>query len=313
MAPIKIKKFLIVVDNSDNSLAAVKYVAELGLGRKAGLVLLHVFDHIPANLRDLECDPRYTSWLTSEALEARQRINIEDFMERARQILLESGLTENSIETRIQARVHGIARDIMAESRKGYLGVIMGRTGSGNVPGLVMGSVANKLLSRLTNVNLCLVTGRPDPHKIMVAVDSSAGAERAVDFLPLLTQGRTQEVTLFHAFKGHDLALPKADESTAGDQRVDVHATLASLFEPVFTKAIARLTKAGLEGDRISTKLVTNVFSRAVAIVDESHTGGFGTILVGRQGLSMVREYYLGRVSGKVIQLAQNAAIWVVR
>jgi nucleotide-binding universal stress UspA family protein len=72
------------------------------------------------------------------------------------------------------------------------------------------------------------------------------------------------------------------------------------------------LEKAGVEGDRISTKIVTGAASRAKAIVEEAKNGGYGTIAVGRRGLSRVEECFMGRVSKKVIQLAQEMAVWVV-
>ena len=72
------------------------------------------------------------------------------------------------------------------------------------------------------------------------------------------------------------------------------------------------MENVGIEGDRISTKIVTGVSSRAKAVVEEAKNGGYSTIVVGRRGLSRVEEFFMGRVSKKVMQLAQEMAVWVV-
>ena len=40
--------------------------------------------------------------------------------------------------------------------------------------------------------------------------------------------------------------------------------------------------------------------------------GGYGTIVVGRRGLSTVEEFDMGRVSNKLVQAAKDRAVWVV-
>jgi nucleotide-binding universal stress UspA family protein len=46
--------------------------------------------------------------------------------------------------------------------------------------------------------------------------------------------------------------------------------------------------------------------------VEEAQKNGFGTIVIGRRGLSKVRQFMMGRVSNKVLQLARDLAVWVV-
>jgi nucleotide-binding universal stress UspA family protein len=58
--------------------------------------------------------------------------------------------------------------------------------------------------------------------------------------------------------------------------------------------------------------LTLNAPSRAFAVVEEAQAGGYGTIVVGRRGISKVEEFLLGRVSSKVVGQAAQAAVWVV-
>ena len=58
--------------------------------------------------------------------------------------------------------------------------------------------------------------------------------------------------------------------------------------------------------------MITGVVSRAGAIVDEARHGGYGTVVIGRRGISKVEEFFMGRVSSKVINLAKDLSVWVV-
>jgi nucleotide-binding universal stress UspA family protein len=72
------------------------------------------------------------------------------------------------------------------------------------------------------------------------------------------------------------------------------------------------LKEAGFTSDQINTKLVSGVPSRAEAIVKEAREGDYGTIVLGRRGLSKVQEFLLGRVSNKVIHIIRRRALWIV-
>jgi Universal stress protein family. len=40
--------------------------------------------------------------------------------------------------------------------------------------------------------------------------------------------------------------------------------------------------------------------------------GGFGTVVIGRRGVSKAEEFLFGSVSTKVMHLAKDCAVWVV-
>jgi nucleotide-binding universal stress UspA family protein len=73
-----------------------------------------------------------------------------------------------------------------------------------------------------------------------------------------------------------------------------------------------RLTAAGVSLDRITTQIVTGATSRAGSLVKEAAQSGYETIVMGRRGLSEVRDFSMGTVTNKVVQLATTHAVWVV-
>jgi hypothetical protein len=58
--------------------------------------------------------------------------------------------------------------------------------------------------------------------------------------------------------------------------------------------------------------VISGATSRAGRIFDEAIRHGYGTVVVGRKGLSNIEEFDMGRVSSKLIQLAGNVALWMI-
>lgn len=73
------------------------------------------------------------------------------------------------------------------------------------------------------------------------------------------------------------------------------------------------LINAGFKADKVSTQIVTKAISRAGAIADIPNRENFGTIVMGRRGHSSVRDFFIGRVTNKVIQTARDRTVWVIR
>lgn len=314
------KRLLVAVDGSEQALEAVRYVSGVLPPEQVQVTLLHVMTKVPESFWDLSREPVFHYKIASiRAWEIQQEKTMHDFMEQARQILLEAGLPKQSIVSHIKERKAGIARDIVAESKHGYQAVVVGRTGLSELKDLVLGSIANKLVEKVTHVPVWIVGGAPQPGKILIALDASRGAMQAVDYVGTMVDGFTRNVTLIHVVRGVDIFRQTQSESFASSHDTDWQAQAEKELEeatqaiqPVFEDARERLQQAGLDADRISTKLISGVHSRAGAIVKEADEEGYGTIVVGRRGLSRVEEFFIGRVGNKVIQLAKKKAIWVV-
>jgi nucleotide-binding universal stress UspA family protein len=216
---------------------------------------------------------------------------------------LDQGFPEEKVSVKIVERKKGIARDIITESQRGYDAVVVGRLGKSQLKDLVWGNVADKLIGRLTHLPVCVVGGSPQDDKILVAMDTSEEAAKVLDFAGTMMDITDCEVTLFHVIRG--LESWTAD---AGEKLQNAEKAATTLLE----EAVGRLERAGLNRERISTKIRSGAASRAEAIVEEARNSGCGTIVMGRRGLSRVKEFFMGRVSKKVLQLAKWTAVWVV-
>ncbi|MEJ2727751.1 MAG: universal stress protein [Deltaproteobacteria bacterium] len=223
---------------------------------------------------------------------------------------MKAGFPSAHINIKIKKRKMGIARDIIREAHNGYEAVVTRRRGMTGLRRIVLGSVATKLIERLFFIPLILAGRKPPGNKILIAFDGSEGARRAVDFVALTLSGFDYDLNLIHVMRGredrnsesHRLYLPrKYSEIT----RKGMIGELA--------KARKKLIDNGFKPHQVTTKLVTGVSSRAGAVVAEAKQENYGTIVMGRRGQSKVRDFFIGRVTNKVIHIARDRTVWIIR
>jgi nucleotide-binding universal stress UspA family protein len=304
-------KLLVPVDGSDRSFKTVRYVSKLEPFRRMRIVLFHVFSKVPDGFWDLETDPRSTSTVREvRAWEIEQKRSINQFMEIASQFLIKTGFPSNSIEVKIQNRKKGFARDIIHEARNGYYAVVTRRRGMTGLRGIVLGSVATKLVEKLSFLPLILVGKRAPGKKILLGFDGSEGSQHAVDFVGSTMGGFGLKAKLIYVIRGKENDDPKI-------QRLYSPAKYTDITRKQMTTDLAlageRLVDLGFKPHQVSTELISGASSRARAIVTEAQQNEYGTIVLGRRGHSRVRDFFIGRVTNKVIHLARDRTVWIVR
>jgi nucleotide-binding universal stress UspA family protein len=157
-------------------------------------------------------------------------------------------------------------------------------------------------------------------HKILVALDSSEGAWRAVEYVAE-AWGKTPEVqvTLLHVLSG----LPPAfwDDGHILEQKeresrqrlvAGWQAEQEKHWQGLVKKAHGLLTKAGISPDAVVNKFKPKYYDVAEDILNEAETGGFDTIVMGRRGLGLAKSLLLGSVTNKVVQHAKGCAVTIV-
>ncbi len=309
MATVK-RRILILVDGSDQSYDLVSYISRAYILWQTEIVLFNVLDPVPDSFWDWEKDPLGPQYLTFlKDWESKQTNKMFDFMQSARQVLISAGADENLINIKVQKRQTGIARDALAEAKSGYDAVALGRRGLGAIPDPALGNVAGKMLASLTNVPLCIVGGKPRLGRILVGLDSSAGALRAAGFVAKHLSSSNPSVTLAHVVRNPERLTPEL-LSESYSQRLVESAQAAIL--PVFNKVTRSLTTAGIKPAQINTKIITGVGSRAGALLDEARHGMFGSLVIGRRGVSEVVQFQMGRVAAKLTQISNEMALWIV-
>lgn len=292
------KRLLLAVDGSERALGAVRYVSKVPSFKQMGISLLCVQSTIPEYYWDLERDPKVGRRIRGVRYwDLQQEKGLRRFLENARGVLLRAGFQEEDLKVMLRKRRSGIARDIIKEARSGYDAVVVGRKGMGALKKLVLGSVASKLLEKVSFVPLFLIGKGALPGRFLIGLDGSQNSLKTVDLVGSLLNGSDMEVLMVYVMRGD-----AAENMRSGQERISA----------IFEKAKKKLIGYGFRPEKVNAKVITGARSRALALVEEAKAGGYQTIVVGRRGMSRVREFFIGRVSNKVVQLAKGLAVWVV-
>jgi len=304
------KKLLVLVDGSERSLLTVDYVGAVKAFADMKVVLFHVFSGIPEVFWDLEYETigAASSRQMREWEEQRKRF-MNAYMDRAKKRLIFTGFDEASIETVIHTRQKGVARDILKEAENGYRAVVLRRNGMGQLEGVAVGSVANKLIGKLDFLPVIVAGRKPPNSKVLIAVDGSPSATQTVDFVAENLGGKGYSVELYHVIRGLAALNPEYPEFMMPSESFR---EAESAMQHIFDRLTSKLIGAGFASDSVSCKIVTGMYSRAGAIVQEAESGGYNTAVVGRKGLSRVEAFFLGRVSSKVIQANRYLSVWII-
>lgn len=308
-------KALVAVDGSWRAMSMVHFIAGQMEPRKVELKLFNVHDQLPEGFRDIDKDLDYLFRLSEvKSWDLSQRSHMSNFMNQARLVLERAGFSAESVASEIHERVRGIARDILAEAARGYDMVVFARRGLGALQGTILGSVASKLTTKLTDLPVWVVGRRAKPGAILLAMDGSENAVRSAAHLASVASPNAT-VTIFHAVRSPRLIMEYPlviDELPPEIVHVADDETVAQRAERLMTEAVDGLVAAGFNRSRVNYKLTQGVSSRADAIVSEAKSGGYGLIVVGRHGLSNIGDFPMGRVTAKVLQLAKGMAVAVV-
>lgn len=307
----KKKKILVSLDGSDRSLNTIRYLARMDPFANMDIILFNVLNTAPESYWDLEKEPCGTKTIPeARAWEAELKKDIDLHMKMALQLLVKMDVPSESIKIKIQKRKKGIARDIVDEAHHGYDFLVARRRGMTGLQRLVLGSVANKLVEKIWFMPLILVGKKPPGNKLMIAFDGSEGAWQSVKLVGSTIGGLDYEVKLVHVIRGNGKMVPEL-------RHIRASASYSKYTEKGMTLALAaaanKLVDLGLRSDRVSTRIIKGARSRAEAITKEAKQEDFGTIVMGRKGVSSVRDFIMGRVTSKVIHMARDRTIWIVR
>lgn len=304
------KLVLLALDGSEQSLEMVRYISQVLTLSNTEVVLFNVFQKVLPIFWDREQDAMAQKHLEyMETWSAHKEAKMREFMEQARNLLVGAGMPAESIVINIHQRKSGIARDILEESRFGYDVVALGRRGLGAADDAMLGSVASKVLLNAAGPAVCLVGGKPKAGKILVGVDNSWGSMRAANFVGKVLNKGEPQVTLAHVvrFPGED-----EGEILSGDFVQKLQEEAEQAIQPTFEKLTKSLTALGIAPSKIAQKVISGVVSRSTALLNEARNGRYGTIVVGRKGVSEVEEFQMGRIAAKLTQVARDMAVWVV-
>jgi nucleotide-binding universal stress UspA family protein len=184
--------------------------------------------------------------------------------------------------------------------------------GRSKLEAFFMGEVSSKLIEYCRVCPVWIVEGTVTSNRVLIAIDNSENALRAVDHAGFMLSGTDCQVTLFHTTQHLRGFVPLEVLEEAPELEELWKSKAGQEIEPYLKKAKEMLLEAGVSESQISTKIMSGSRSAANDILEEARKNGYGTIVMGRRGLSGVREFFMGSVSSKVLRSSTGMATWIV-
>lgn len=153
------EKIMIAVDDSENALRAVSYVAT-HFRPDTAITLFSVISDT-AGLCDMnspELTPLFKAQQSSFCqLEDKKRHLVKDACVRAKAILVEAGWEEHLIRTKTEVKRKGVAHDIVHEAGKDFNLIVLGKRGLGGIRDFFLGSTSQKVLQLAKETSVLVV------------------------------------------------------------------------------------------------------------------------------------------------------------
>jgi nucleotide-binding universal stress UspA family protein len=305
------KKLLLAIDGSKNSLMALDYVTHLFQGcPEIKMTLFHVLLPIPPIYKEEELsDPVAQKHLRD--WKKKQQESIEKVLVRAKGKMIKAGWSESQIAIRAQEKRIGLARDILFEAEKGlYDAIVVGRRGLSKWEEVFLGSVSNKIVQGAKSIPVWVIGGSIHSHKILAALDGSENALRAVDHLSFILsscRNAKTQVLLLNIWPGLINAsgpqiIPRLSAGKEYEEKTN----------SFMRKAEEIILESDLPPEQVGRKITLKGVNISKAILTEAQKGDYGTIVLGRRGISKAKEFFMGSVSNKILQQATDKAVWII-
>jgi nucleotide-binding universal stress UspA family protein len=153
-------------------------------------------------------------------------------------------------------------------------------------------------------------------QNLLIAFDDSQNAMRAVEYVAK-TFNPNNKITLFSVIPDTavlcNMDSPELTPYFKAERGVfcTLEDKKRSLVEQALGKAKQLLLDAGFEQDKIVMKLETNKNGVARDIVNEANSG-YDIVVLGRRGISGIKEFFLGSISQKVLNAAKEVSVLMV-
>ena len=306
------KKILIAVDGSIHSRRAIEYCIDMcSVIKDMQYVLLNIHPKISDFLlKESQMDANAGSALKAVADKNKQ--NSKKILDESMETMVKLGIDEKLIEKVSQPVIKGTAKGILDYARQTLCdAIVVGDRGKSKLAEAFTGSIANNVLEHTDTTPVWAVGGDVKTQKVMLAVDGSESALKAVDHAAFMLAGNTEvKITLIHVTpRLRDYCEIEFDEN--GDMIEDVITSGdKKCVDSFYTHAQKKFIDAGLSESQIEVKEVESKVSIGKTIVESAKKEDCGTLVIGRRGAN--DSFFMGSVSRYVLTNAKDCAVWLV-
>lgn len=278
------KKILVPVDGSHSCLHAEELAAAIAKNFKSKVTVIHVVSHelLHAGLElRYRVPPSVRTEITNWLLQTGNKIVWD-----AEALFKEEGV---EVDARVIEYEDPAETVIRVAKDEEYDLIVMGNRGETEVEVFSLGSMAEKVF-RHAECPVLIVKQKTKLSKILVAVDGSESAEKALEYAAQLAKKHKAKVTLLNV-----------GESKLFGFKPEV---AREVGEHILSDAAAKV-----KGLKLNTQLEFG--NPAETLIEVAEKGNYDLIVVGSRGLSSVKRFFLGSVSDDVSHHAKCSVLIV--
>ena len=313
MAPNIEKMIVVPVDGSDMVLRNLEYInVVFGSNHKLKVTLFYVMPRLPSILVE-ESKKSGETLKQLKNFEERNANMAERFLAAGKKRLIEMGFAEKTVEAVFKRIEVGIARDIVNWSEKQRAdAIVISTRGRSKLVTFFVGEIANKVLEYSRVCPVWMVKGNAKKKNVLLAIDNSKNAIRAVDHAGFMLAGTDVKVTIFHTKRDLRRFIPRKLVEEFPEFQKHWLRRAAKEISPFMQKSRDMLLEAGLQDTQIKTKVIDGSRSAAADILKEVQGSDIGSIFMGLHGYSDVKDYTMGSVTRKVLNQAEDMTVCIV-
>jgi len=307
-------RILIATDGSLCASHALHYTGFIFKDKEdIDIVVIHVLPPLPPILTERKIgDDDFAKWQMEfrEKWLKRYEEKANHILNEAKEMLLKQGIDEKKIRIEVYFSRSTVAKDLLFYFIGGaFDALVLGRRGLSKIEELVIGSVSERIIHAEDTPPVWIVTGRVSSKKILIPVDGSEPSKRAIEYAGLMLAGISDvSINLLHVLTEKYVDYEEAFGMEYWSRWKSERKKLIGSF---LDKAKEILVSSGIPETSI-TVTIKEGGDTAKEILKEQKEGNYGTIILGKRGLSGIKEF-IGSVSKKIITYASNCAVCIVK
>ena len=153
------QKILLAIDDSENAIRAVEFVANTFTADNR-ITLFNVVQDTATmcEMNSPELTPYFTSQQSSFCLlEEKKKELVNEALQKSKTILLDAGFEEKNITIKAELNKDGVARDIIKEAQSNYNIIVMGKRGVSGIKDFLLGSISQKVFNLAKDISVLFV------------------------------------------------------------------------------------------------------------------------------------------------------------
>jgi nucleotide-binding universal stress UspA family protein len=153
------QKILLAIDDSENAIRAVEFVANtFTVDNRITLFNVVQDTATMCEMNSPELTPYFTSQQSSFCLlEEKKKELVNEALQKSKTILLDAGFEEKNITIKAELKKDGVAKDIIKEAQSDYNIIVMGKRGVSRIKDFLLGSISQKVFNLAKDISVLFV------------------------------------------------------------------------------------------------------------------------------------------------------------